>query len=177
MVVDCQIYNTSLSNFVMFHYLEQVWLTALEVKCLEKIFMNINQNFTTLLSSQFKEFVAIFIYNIVKTAATFMRYTYMHVHLYRTNTTLTIDQFGFENKIVVKKYSTETFCSDYSNKNDIPLLIGTKLFNLKMSIRFSDFITYILTRNLTLYPKYQTYSLTQPIAVIFFHKSFIYAHV
>ena len=82
MIVESQIYNTSLLNSVMFHYLEQVWLTAFKVKCLEKVSIKINENFTILFSSRFKEFVAIFSYKrnaIVKIAAIFTHYTYMHV--------------------------------------------------------------------------------------------------
>ena len=74
MVVDSQTYNASLSNFVIFYYLEQVWLTALKVECLEKVpvSININQNFTALFSSCFNKFVAIFTLQlsaIVKIAA------------------------------------------------------------------------------------------------------------
>ena len=118
-----------------------LWLTAFKIQISRKSICKMSIKILQLdlvLVSTFEEFVADF-----------------------TLQNSAIGKITVTNKTRVKtNILTASFCSDYKNKNDIPLLIGTKLFDLNMPIRFSDFVTYIiLTRNLTHYPKYQIYTL------------------
>ena len=52
-VDDSQIHITHRFRGLSLSQLKQMWLTAFQDNCLENVFIDINQNFTTLLCSRF----------------------------------------------------------------------------------------------------------------------------